>query len=287
MTELREKMIRDMQLRRFSDRTQESYLFGVRNLAKHYMRPPDQLTDQQVQDFLLHSLNVRKLSWSTCNIYVSALRFFYGTTLGRASTCLAIPRRRTEQRLPEILSTQEIKRLFSVIRNLKHRALLMTTYAAGLRVSEVVRLKVRDIDSDRMMIRVEQGKGNKDRYTTLSPRLLDELREYWKQYRPPEWLFPGHALDQPMPADTAYTIYVKAQLRAGIHKAGGIHSLRHAFATHMTEAGVDLRTLQVLMGHRSIMTTQRYARVSRKNLGAPGNPLDLLAITKKKRLLRS
>jgi site-specific recombinase XerD len=280
-------MIRDMQLRRFSDRTQETYLRGVRDLAKHYMRPPDQITDREVQDFLLHMLNVRRLSWSTCNIHVSALKFFYATTLGRTSTSLAIPPRRTEQRLPEILSEQELKRLFGVISNLKHRALLMTTYAAGLRVSEVVRLKITDIDSDRMMIRVEQGKGNKDRYTTLSPRLLNELREYWKQYRPSHWLFSGHDPDQPMPADTAYTIYIKAQLKAGIHKAGGIHSLRHAYATHMLEAGVDLRTLQVLMGHRSILTTTRYARVTRKNLGSPDNPCDLLAITKKKRRVRA
>lgn len=287
MSELRERMIRDMQLRRLSERTQETYLLGVRNLAKHYMRSPDQITDREVQDFLLHMLNERHLSWSTCNIHVSALKFFYGTTLGRTSTSLAIPPRRTEQRLPEILSEQELKRLFGVISNLKHRALLMTTYAAGLRVSEVVHLKVTDIDSDRMMIRVEQGKGNKDRYTTLSPRLLNELREYWKQYRPSHWLFSGHDPDQPMPADTAYTIYIKAQLKAGIHKTGGIHSLRHAYATHMLEAGVDLRTLQVLMGHRSILTTTRYARVTCKNLGSPGNPCDLLAIAKKKRRVRA
>lgn len=283
MSELRDRMIRDMQLRRLSDRTQESYLFGVRDLAKHFMRPPDQLTDREVQDYILHMLNERHLAWSTVNTYVSGMKFFYGTTLGRTATCLAIPPRKTEQRLPEILSAEELKRLFSVTTNIKHRTLLMTVYAAGLRVGEAVRLKVTDIDGNRRMIRVEQGKGSKDRYTTLSPRLLVELREYWKLYHPCLWLFPGHHPDRPMPRDTAYMIYVRAKRKAGIRKDGGIHALRHAYATHLLEAGVDLHTLQILMGHRSILTTQRYVRLTQKTLGAPGKPLDLLDIQKKKR----
>ena len=178
MSELREKMIREMQLRRLSERTQESYLFVVRQLAKHYMRSPDQLTDREVQDHLLYLLNERKLAWSTCNIHVCGMKFLYRVVLGRTSTCMAIPPRKSEQRLPEILSEQEIKRLFAITTNLKHRTLLMTIYSAGLRVSEAVNLKITDIDSDRMTIHVVQGKGCKDRYTTLSPRLLVELREY-------------------------------------------------------------------------------------------------------------
>jgi site-specific recombinase XerD len=249
MSELRDRMIREMQLRRLSERTQESYLFGVRSLAKHYGLPPDQLTDRQVQDFILYMLNERRLAWSTCNTYVSGIKFFYGVTLGRISTCLAIPPRKTEQRLPEILSAEELKRLFDATTNLKHRTLLKTIYSSGLRVGEAVGLKITDIDSDRMMIRVEQGKGRKDRYTTLSPRLLLDLREYWKHYRPATWLFPGQPADRPMPAGTAYTIYVRAKWKAGIKKTGGIHALRHAFATHMLEGGVDLRTLQELLGH--------------------------------------
>jgi len=280
-------MIRDMQLRRFAESTQESYLHGVREIAKHYMRPPDQLTDQQVQDYILHLLNVRKLSWSTCNLAVSALRFFYGTTLDRTSTCLSIPPRRTEQRLPEILSTQELARLFAAIRNTKHRALLMTIYAAGLRVGEAIRLKVGDIDGDRMTIRVVQGKGRKDRYATLSPRLLKELRLYWNRCRPATWLFPSQFSDRHISIDGAQKVFVRARLEVGIHKTGGVHSLRHAFATHMLEAGVDLRTLQILLGHRSLVTTQRYLRVTQKNLGAPGKPMDLLAITEKKRSSRA
>lgn len=281
MTVLRDRMTRDMQLRRFADSTQESYLHGVREIAKHYKRPPDQLTDRQVQDYILHLLNVRKLSWSTCNLAVSALRFFYGTTLDRTSTCLSIPPRKTEQRLPEILSAQELTRLFATLRNPKHRALLKTIYAAGLRVGEAIRLKVGDIDGDRMTIRVVQGKGRKDRYTTLSPRLLQELRDYWKRCRPSTWLFPGQFSDRHISIDSAQKVFVTGRLKAGIHKTGGIHSLRHAFATHMLEAGVDIRTLQVLLGHRSLMTTQRYLRVTQKNLGSPGRPMDLLAITKK------
>jgi site-specific recombinase XerD len=199
--------------------------------------------------------------------------------LGRTSTCLAIPPRRVDQRLPEILSAQEVGRLFAVTKNMKHRTLLKTVYAAGLRVSEGVHLQVRDIDSDRMMLRVEQGKGRKDRYIPLSPRLLYELREYWRQYHPAPWLFPCHIPDQPMPRDTAYVIYVKAKLKAGIHKEGGIHALRHAFATHMLEAGADLCTLQELMGHRSLLTTRRYLHVTRKMLGVRGRPLDPLALT--------
>lgn len=284
MSELRERMIRDMQLRRLSDRTQETYLLGVRCLAKHYMRPPDQLTDREVQDYILHMLNVRHLAWSTCNTYVSGMKFLYGTTLARISTCLAIPPRKIDQRLPEILSAQELERLFAATCNVKHRTLLMTVYAAGLRVGEAVRLKPADIDGNRMMLRIEQGKGRKDRYTTLSPLLLHELREYWKRYHPCAWLFPGQTPDRPMPPDTAYKIYVDAKHKAGIHKTGGIHALRHAWATHMLEAGVDLRTLQVLMGHRSLLTTQRYLRVTQKNFGAPGKPLDLLAIADKNRL---
>jgi len=283
MSELSDRMTRDMQLRRLSERTQESYLRGVRGLAKHYQRSPDQITDREVQDYLLYLLNVRKAAWSTCNILMSALKFFYGTTLGRTSTCLAIPPRKIEQRLPEILSAQEIKRLFAATQNVKHRTLLMTVYAAGLRVSEAVSLKVTDIDSERMTLRVEQGKGCKDRYVTLSPRLLQQLREYWKQYRPTPWLFPGGIPDQAMPRDTAYVIYVKTKMKAGIRKVGGIHVLRHAYATHMLEAGVDLRTLQMLLGHRSIMTTQRYIHVTQKNLGTPAKPMDLLATPSKKR----
>ena len=283
MNTLRERMIREMQLRCLSERTQESYVQGVRKLAKHFMKSPDKLTDREVQDYILNMLNEQGLAWSTVNTYVSGLKFLYGPTLGRTSTCLAIPPRKTAQRLPQILSAMEIKRIFAVTTNLKHCTLLKTIYSAGLRVGEAVRLKVTDIDSDRMTIRVEQGKGHKDRSTTLSEILLLDLREYWKHYRPAVWLFPGKDPNQPMPANTAYALYVDAKLKAGIHKEGGIHALRHAYATHMLEGGVDLRTLQLLLGHTSLSTTQRYLHVTQRSLGTPGKPLDLLGMTRKKR----
>jgi len=282
MSKLRERMIRDMQLRRLSEKTQESYVHGVKSLAKHYMLSPDQLSDHQVQDFILHLLNERQLAWSTCNTYLAGMQFFYGTTLGRASTCLALPPRRKDQRLPEILSSEELTRLFGATTNVKHRVLLMTTYSCGLRSGEVRHLKVADIDSDRMTLHIRQAKGRKDRYVTISPRLLQELRAYWNACRPRGYLFPGQAPDRPMPRDTPLRIYKRTAYKADIRKAGGIHALRHSYATHMLEAGVDLRTLQVLMGHHSILTTQRYLRVTRKNLGAPDRPLDLLAIAAQK-----
>jgi site-specific recombinase XerD len=242
------------------------------------MTSPDQISNQQVQDYVLYMLNDRKLTWSTCDTYVAGLQFFYGVTLGRKSMRLAIPPRKSEKRLPEILSVEEINRLFAAVHNLKHRVLLETAYSSGLRVSELVRLKITDIDSDRMLIRVGQGKGNKDRYTLLSPRILQHLRDYWRKYRPSSWLFPGQKPGQPLDRASASLVFAEAKEKAGIHKIGGIHSLRHAFATHLLEAGVDARTIQILMGHKSIFSTMRYLQVTRKKLGNTQSPLDLLAI---------
>jgi site-specific recombinase XerD len=191
---------------------------------------------------------------------------------------LALPPRKSEKRLPEILSAEEVGSLLAAANNLKHRVLLQAAYSAGLRVSELVHLKITDIDSDRMMIRVDQGKGHKDRYTLLSPRLLQDLRDYWRKYRPSSWLFPGQNPDRPLDRSSASKVFDAAKEKAGIHKVGGIHSLRHAFATHLLEAGVDARTIQILMGHRSILSTMRYLQVTRKKLGTTQSPLDLLAI---------
>ena len=189
---------------------------------------------------------------------------------------LSIPPRKKEKRLPVVLSQNEIERLFHVTTNLKHRVLLMTTYAAGLRVSEVVRLKPLDIESDRMMIRVEQGKGNKDRYTMLSPRLLSQLRVYWRQYRPSAWLFFGKLPHRPLPTATAQRIYYTAKRKAGIKRARGIHTLRHSFATHLLEAGYDVRKIQIMMGHKSLSTTTTYLHVTRDTIASVKSPLDLL-----------
>ena len=279
MSELREKMIKEMKLRNFSPHTQESYIRAVVGLVKHYKKPPNELGQDQIKDYLLYLSEERHLCWSSINQACGGLKFLYFETLGWDKLQLDIPPRKTPQSLPEILSTEEIERIFECANhNMKHRLLLMTTYAGGFRVSEVVRLKPAHIDSDRMMIRVENGKGQKDRYTILSKRLLTELRLYWKKCLPVSYFFHGTDPTKPMSRDAAYPICEKTKKKAGIKKGGGIHSLRHAFATHSLESGVDPRTIQVLMGHRSLSTTMRYMRVTRKKLLSIKSPLDLLEI---------
>jgi len=280
MSELRTRMDNDMLLRGMADRTRESYVAAVARMVKFYRRSPEQVSAPEVQAYLLHMLQEEKLSWSTCNIAAHALRFLYHTTLGRDRTQFCIPAAKQPSRLPEILSQEEIVRLFDATPNPKHRALLMTTYAAGLRVSEVVNLKVTDIDSDRMSLRVEQGKGAKDRYTLLSPRLLEELRSYWRLYRPALWLFPSRT-GRPLDVSAAQKIYYTAKLRARISKRGGIHALRHAFATHSLEAGTDVHTIQRLLGHGHIGSTMRYFHLAHPTLMAHRSPLDLLDLPTK------
>ncbi len=281
MSALSDRMVRDMQLRRFAGSTQETYLREVERLAQHLHQPLDSIDQRQLQDYILFLLTERQLAWSSVNVIVAALRFFYTVTLGRRDLALAIPPRKKPQHLPEILSAQELQRLFD-LENPKHRVLLMTTYAAGLRVSEVARLKVADIDSHRMMIRVENGKGEKDRYTILSQRLLQELRTYWKIHRPAPWLFPGQKPGDPIGPRTAQKVFKEAKTRAAIPKSGGIHLPRHSFATHLLEAGVDIRTIQLLLGHSSIGSTARYLHLTRKTLDSVQSPLDLLDLPEAK-----
>src|SRR6266852_5542387 len=256
MTELRRRMDDDMVVRGFAERTRESYLWAVTGLARFYRRPPDRISDEEVQAYLVHLLRDRQRSWSTCNVVANGLRFFFHTTLKRDRTTFTIPAPRQRQKLP---------------------AILLTTYAAGLRLNEVLHLRVTDIDSARMTIRVEQGKGGKDRYTVLRPRLLEELRRYWKLTRSRTWLFPSQETGQPMDPSALQRAYHTAKLRAGITKPGGIHGLRHAFATHLLEAGVDVHTIQRLLGHGDIATTTRYFQLTRHTEVGPDSPLDLLA----------
>jgi site-specific recombinase XerD len=288
MTPLRQKMIKEMTLRRFAPKTQEAYIAAVAGLARYYKQSPEKISKQMIQDYLLHLMQEKKLSWNSCNVAVSGLRFFYTHALGMDSVFLSIPPRKSDSTLPEIFSTEELEKLFSALTNQKHRVLLMTTYAAGLRVSEVVGLKITDIDSNRMMIRVEQGKGRKDRYTILSRRLLEELRIYWRMYRPSVWLFySGKKTKLPLSVSSLQRVYNQAKDKAAITKGKGIHTLRHCFATHLLEAGVDLRTIQMLMGHSSIMTTMGYLQVTKKHLGSTQSPFDLLNIAENiKRLKR-
>jgi len=277
MGTLRDRMEREMVLRRMALRTQQAYLAQVAALAKYYRRSPDQLTSQEIQDYLLYLIEQRQLARSSCLQAVHGLRFFYRETLKRTDLVFALPRARLEQKLPEILSREEIERLFASTVSFKQRVLLMTTYAAGLRVSEVCALKVSDIDSERMTIRVTQGKGAKDRYSLLSPRLLKDLRQYWQVERPREWLFPAALTpDKPLHAHGAQQMYYSARDRANITKRGGIHSLRHAFATHLLEGGTPVHTIQCLMGHGDIQTTLRYCHLTQQQVTATQSPLELL-----------
>lgn len=277
MHPLRLQMQRDMKLRGLALRTQESYIAAVAALAKHYGCSPDGLRVDQIQSYVLHLLDERKLSWSTCNQAICAFRFFYGVTLKRAAFALEIPHGRTPQRQPDILSRLEVMRLFDATPRIADRVLLKTTYAAGLRLSEVIALRWSDIDSERMSLRVEQGKGAQDRYTVLSSGLLAELRTYWRHSRPHgPWLFSSGGLDRHISDHTAQRAYTQAKRRAGITKHGGIHALRHAFATHLLEAGIDLPMIQRFMGHRSLSTTQRYLHLTQSHLKDKAGALDLL-----------
>jgi len=269
-------MLEEMKLRNFSPATQKSYLYAVTRLAKYHRRPPDQLDKEEIRSFLVHLTTERKLSPNTMTGFICGLRFFYNETLGWDETKLFIPPRKKSSPLPEVLSPSEVVRLIDAARGLKQRVLLMTAYSAGLRVGELVNLKIADIDAARMTIRVKQGKGGKDRYAILSQNLLTELRQYWKRYRPSIWLFPNRAKNGPLSRGEAWHIFNQAKKRAGLKKGRGIHTLRACFATHLLEAGVDLRSIQFLMGHSSILSTQRYLRLQPQNMGSSVSPLDWL-----------
>jgi integrase/recombinase XerD len=277
MTELRQRMVNDMILRGMAEKTRTSYTQAVAGLAKFYRRSPDQITHDEVQAYLLHLIQERKLAWSTCNIAVHGLRFLFHVTLHHDAVAFSIPGPRQPSKQPEILSREEVQRLLAAARDGQARAVLMTTYAAGLRVSEAVHLKVTDLDAIRQTIRVEQGKGEIDRYTVLPPSLVTELRAYWRCYRPTAWLFPKRNGDHPLTVWRAQHAFYDAKRGAQIRKRGGIHALRHASATHWLEAGVDLPTIQRLLGHRSLQTTSRYLHLAQVAGITPGSPLDLLA----------
>jgi integrase/recombinase XerD len=279
MGALRDRMIEEMKLRNFSAATQKTYLYAVTRLARCYGKAPDQLSKEDIRAFLLHLLVERKLSPNGLTGYCSGLRFFHNETLGWDENKLFIPPRRKSSPLAEVFSPEEVVRLIRAGRGLKQRVLLMTAYSAGLRVSELVNLKITDIDPARMMLRVRQGKGGKDRYAILSEKLLVELRQYWKRHRPAVWLFPNRAKNGPLSRGEAWHILRSAKRRAGLKKGRGIHSLRACFATHLLEAGVDLRSIQFLMGHTSLLSTQHYLRLRPQNVDRALSPLDRLPLT--------
>lgn len=278
MTELRRRMGDAMVLRGFALRTRESYLACVTALAKHYRCPPDRLDAEQIQAYLLHLIQERKLAYASVNQAACAFRFLFGQVLQQRKIWLDIPMAKVPKRLPVVLARDDIRRLFATCANLRTRTVLMTTYAAGLRVSEVCALQVGDIESapDRMCIKVRQGKGGQDRYTLLSPKLLEALRLYWHTCRPQRWLFPNKAGDGPMFDQTAQRMYRAVCERAGLTNFAGIHTLRHSFATHLLEAGVDLHTIQRLLGHGHISTTMRYLHLAQSRLTGTTSPLELL-----------
>jgi len=278
MSPLRQRMDDAMVLRGFANRTRETYLACVTALARHYRRPPDRLDAKEIQAYLLHLITEKRLAYASVNQAACAFRFLFGQVLQQRKIWLDIPMAKAPKRLPVVLARDEINRLFAACVALRTRTVLMTTYAAGLRVSEVCALQPTDIESapDRMCLKVRQGKGGKDRYTLLSPRLLETLRLYWRTARPRTWLFPNGAGDGPMNDQTAQRMYRAACDRAGLRDAAGIHTLRHSFATHLLEAGVDLHTIQRLLGHGHISTTMRYLHLAQPRLTGTTSPLELL-----------
>jgi site-specific recombinase XerD len=284
MSTLRQQLIQELVLRGCSPRTQEAYVSAVYQLAKYYRRSPDQLSDAQIRDYLFYLAERKKLSASSRNQATSALRFFYARVLGRSveQVMRVLPRVRQEVRRPQVFASGELERLFTIgCPHPRHRAFLMTVYGAGLRLNEACHLKSEHILSERQQIRVVQGKGNKDRYTLLSPRLLEELRRYWKWCRPAHWLFPASRNPQaPMIDATGQRIFYRAVERAGLPDKGGIHSLRHSFATHLLEAGVEITIVQRLLGHSSLSTTSTYLHVRQERLAQIAGPLQLLDLSR-------
>jgi integrase/recombinase XerD len=276
MSVLRQRMKEDMKIRGLAPSTQQAYEKAVERLAMHYNKRPDLLSSRDIQTFLLYLHEKQGLSWGTCNTFVNGLRFCYHTTLGRTETSFHIPCPKPPKKLPVVLSRQEVIEIFAATTSLRDSALLKTTYSAGLRVTETINLKGTDIDSRRMCIRVEQGKGQKDRSTLLSNRLLKELRTYWKVYQPEVWLFPDQERSDHISRMTAWRIFHRAKDKAGVSKPWGIHGFRHAFATHLLEAGHDPHTIQRLLGHTNIRTTLNYFHLARRHLLDTTSPLDSL-----------
>lgn len=260
MSPLRQQMIDAMTVRGFSPRTHKSYLFAVNDLACFYHASPDQLTIEQLQAFFLYLVKERSYSPSSCRLSLCAMRFLYHQVLQREdfTSPLVVPK--GKQRIPELLTRKEVAEILSAGKNLKHRMLLFTAYGCGLRVSELVHLRLRNIDGERRQLRIEQGKGDKDRYVVLPTALLQRLREYWLVYRPRVWLFANQTRqpEQPIKADTAQRAFCQAKRNTTINKRGGIHSLRHAYATHQLEAGLPVHLLQAQLGHGCIQSTLRY-----------------------------
>jgi integrase/recombinase XerD len=272
---LKQRMREDLQLKGFSLHTQKQYLMRVTHFARYFNKLPDKLGEKEVREYFLHLVRDKHASYGVLNMTYCGLKFFYSVTLGRPEEVAKIPRIKRPVTMPVILDKEEVRRLIAVTENLKHKTILMLTYSSGLRLSEVAHLKVSDVDRVRMTVLVRQGKGKKDRYTILSKVALDTLTRYLETYRPTSWLFqgakPGHAITE---SSIRFVMHA-AKRRAGIVKRATVHSLRHAFATHLLEQGTDIRAVQSLLGHRSLKTTIIYLHVSPKSLSRVVSPLDV------------
>ena len=274
MTPLRQRMLEDMRLRNFSPETQRSYIHYLVEYAKYFNESPSELDVEAIREYQLYLKDVRQMSPQSVNGFTSAAKFLYQQTLELPWSNAHFKRQRTPNSLPVVLSQEEVERFFAPVGILKHRAALMVCYGSGLRISEAVKLKVGDIDSQRMVLRVERGKGAKDRYSILSRRLLEVLRVYWKQQKPTDYLFPGRKPGTHISDATLQQVCRDAAFLSGIHKRVTAHTLRHSFATHLLENGEDLRVIQVLLGHTRIDTTARYLHVSTAVIASTTSPLD-------------
>ncbi len=277
VTPLRQRMIDDMAIRNMSPLTQKAYVRAVKNFSLYFRRSPDKLTFEDVRAYQLHLVS-RGLEATTINQIMCALRFLYGTTLGKKDASEEIKLARQSDPLPVVLSRDEVAQFLKAVPDLRWRTALVTIYAAGLRVSEAVALTIKDIDSARMVIHIRQAKGGKDRYVMLSEQLLDILRDYWKHERPQHWLFPGPDATRPLTTRSVQRACRRAADAADLDKNVTVHTLRHCFATHLLEQGVDIRIIQDLLGHRHINTTTRYARVALNTIRQIESPLDTLKI---------
>jgi integrase/recombinase XerD len=275
---LRRRMIEDMTIRNLSPATQQSYIYAVAKFSRHFARSPERLGLEDVRAYQLHLISQQR-SWSHINQAVCALRFFYGVTLGRSDAREQIVAAREPRRLPVVLSGEEIVRFLEAVPGLRNRVALTTAYGAGLRVGEVARLETNAIDSSRMLIRIEQGKGGKDRYVMLSAQLLGILRTYWRLARPGRWLFPGQNSGEPVSIATLQEACRQAARQAELSKPVTVHTLRHSFATHLLEAGTDIRIIQVLLGHARMSTTALYTQVATHLIAETTSPLDRLNMT--------
>ena len=275
MSKLREQMMMDMDLKGFSDATKTAYISHIEKFTRFFMKAPEKLGEAEIKQYLHHMLTKLNFSQSYNSAAYSALRFIYETTLKRNWDGFKIPRSKKIKKLPVILSREEVKRIFEVTRNIKHRAIFMTIYGAGLRISEAAMLKVVDIDSDRMQIKIQEGKGKKDRVTLLSKTNLNILRNYWSAFHPQKYLFYGADINKPIATRTIQRVFEDAVNRAGITKDVSVHSLRHAFATHLIDAGADVFHIQRLMGHSSIKTTTVYIHISQKDSLKLISPLEI------------